>query len=90
MDSTQFFTVNEIAERLKLSPNQVRKMFGREPGVIDLSESHYFGRRRRILRIPASVLERVLNRSAIPTKSSGPSLQAEPAATRPTVRNGAR
>src|SRR5437016_404986 len=71
----QLYTVNEIAEQLKLSPNQVRKVFGSEPGVIDLSEPQYFGRRRRILRIPASVLKRVVIRSTISPKSSAPRLQ---------------
>src|SRR5215831_541634 len=59
------YTVKEVGELLGLSDNAVIKLFEHEPGVRDLAEALYFGKRRRMLRIPHSVLERVWNRSEI-------------------------
>lgn len=62
------YSVAEIAKMLNLSPNAVRKLFQREPGVLALGEPRpKFGRRRGkvTLRIPQSVLDRVYRRLCI-------------------------
>jgi hypothetical protein len=59
----QFRTVVEVAEMLNVSKDTVRRLFADEPGVIDLGRRETMvGRRRyRVLRIPTSVLNRVVN-----------------------------
>jgi DNA-binding transcriptional regulator YhcF (GntR family) len=54
----QFFTVREVAELLKVSPDTIRRKFKDYPGVVDLGfpETRY-GRPYRVLRIPQSVLQ---------------------------------
>jgi len=55
-------TVAEVAQRLKLKPDTIRRLFADEPGVIVLS-THRKGRRTyRTLRIPVSVYYRVVTR----------------------------
>lgn len=56
-------TVAQVAEVLGVSKDTVRRLFTDEPGVIDLGrrESTLGRRRYRVLRIPASVLNRVVN-----------------------------
>ena len=54
--------VAEIADRWGLSPDAVRKLFEREPGVIVLGGSRAGKRRYTTLRIPLSVVERVHRR----------------------------
>jgi hypothetical protein len=49
------YTADEIAEANKLHPSTVRKLFMHEPGVLRLGRG-----RRRSLRIPREVAERVL------------------------------
>jgi transcriptional regulator GlxA family with amidase domain len=48
------YTANELAEKSKLHPSTIRRLFRAEPGVITL------GRQHLTLRIPASVARRVL------------------------------
>jgi hypothetical protein len=54
------FTPEELAERTKLHPSTIRKLFADQPGVIRLgragSRSH---RRYYTIRVPRSVAERV-------------------------------
>jgi hypothetical protein len=58
----ELFSVAEIATRLKVSEDKVSRMFEDEPGVIDLGAPEKMHKRRyRILRIPNSVLNRVLH-----------------------------
>jgi hypothetical protein len=52
----QLFTFNQIAEKLQVSHEQVRRMFRREPGVVHIGS---------IYRVPESVLNRVLTRMLI-------------------------
>ena len=55
----------EIARMWNISEPEVRRIFGREPGVIAIGEPRpKFGRRRGkvTLRIPQSVLDRVRRR----------------------------
>lgn len=62
------YSVAEIAELWKLSPNAVRRLFQREQGVLAIGEPRpRFGKRRGkvTLRIPQSVLERVYRRQCI-------------------------
>lgn len=63
------YTIAEIAELWKLSPNAVRRLFQGEPGVfVALGEPRpRYGRQRGYvtLRIPQSVLERVHRRRLI-------------------------
>lgn len=57
------FTVAEIAQAWKLSPDKVRRLFENEPGVLVLENPGAFSRRRyRTLRITESVAERVYRR----------------------------
>jgi hypothetical protein len=59
----RLYTVTEIAEVWKLSPDKVRRLFEGEPGVLVFGNKGGFSRRRyRTLRIPQSVLERVYRR----------------------------
>jgi hypothetical protein len=57
------YTPNEVSKRLKCSADFVRNIFSDEPGVIILDPGRK-GRRRpyRTMRIPESVLLRVLRR----------------------------
>jgi excisionase family DNA binding protein len=56
-------TVAEVAEMLGVSTDTVRRLFADEPGVIDFGrhQSMRDKRRYRLLRIPQSVLDRVVN-----------------------------
>lgn len=50
------FTFQQIADKLQLSHEQVRRMFRREPGVVRIGS---------VYRVPESVLDRVLTRLLI-------------------------
>ena len=58
----QCLTVAEIAERLKVKPDTVRRLFMNEPGVIVISFPRKGRRVYRTLRIPPSVYQRVVTR----------------------------
>jgi len=58
----QFLTVSEVAERLKVNDDTVRRLFANEPGVIVICFPRRGRRAYRTLRIPTSVFERVLTR----------------------------
>jgi hypothetical protein len=61
-----FYTPEELGKLAKLHPATIRKTFVDEPGVIRLG--HAGNRRKRqyfTLRIPASVVERVLGRMTV-------------------------
>jgi hypothetical protein len=63
----QCFTPQQIAEKLAFSVDKVRKMFQDEPGVIKIGQpSGRLGRKLKrryyTLRIPESVVERVIAR----------------------------
>lgn len=61
VSNDQFLTVREIATRWKLSPDKVRRVFAREPGVLIFSNETVRGHKRNYstLRIPRAVLLRV-------------------------------
>jgi hypothetical protein len=62
----ELYSVAEVATRLKISADKVTRMFEDEPGVIDLGAPELMHKRRyRILRIPGSVLNRVLQKRQI-------------------------
>jgi len=62
----ELYSVAEVATRLKISADKVTRMFEDEPGVIDLGEPELMHKRRyRILRIPGSVLNQVLQKRRI-------------------------
>jgi len=63
----EFRTVAQVAEMLGVSKDTVRRLFADEPGIIDLGrrETTRHKRRYRVLRIPASVLDRVVNRKRV-------------------------
>jgi Mn-dependent DtxR family transcriptional regulator len=62
----EFYSVAEVAARLKISGDKVTRMFQDEPGVIDLGAAELIHKRRyRILRIPGSVLNKVLQKRRI-------------------------
>jgi len=58
----EYFSVGEIAERLGCSRDTVLRRFANEPGVIDLAQG---SSRKRMLRIPLAVLNRVLAESSV-------------------------
>lgn len=60
------YSVAELATRLKISADKVTRMFEDESGVIDLGAPGLMHKRRyRILRIPAAVVNRVLQKRRI-------------------------
>jgi len=58
----RFLTVAEVAERLKVNDDTVRRLFANEPGVLVICFPRRGRRVYRTLRIPTSVFERVLTR----------------------------
>lgn len=59
------YAVIEVAEMWHLSPDKVREIFEREPGVLVLGDRNPRHKRRYLtLRIPHTVLLRVHNRLA--------------------------
>lgn len=57
------FTPQEVSALWAVSPNTVRRMFRDEPGVLEFgSDETRWGRKRKCLRIPESVLRRVHQR----------------------------
>lgn len=62
----RLYTVNEVAEQLKVSPDTVVNLFQHEKGVIDLGRPASKNRRAyRILRIPEEILRRVIERRRV-------------------------
>ncbi len=57
-----FLTVAEVAERLKLDTETVRRLFLSEPGVMVICFPRKGRRVYRTLRIPERVFQRVLTR----------------------------
>jgi hypothetical protein len=55
-------TVGEVAERLKVKPDTVRRLFMNEPGVIVIWFPSKGKRAYRTLRIPVGVYQRVVTR----------------------------
>ena len=67
----QYLTVAEVAQMLDVSRDTVRRMCAEEPGVINVrSKIRRSGRPYRVLRIPRSVLERVLADRAVNSDAS--------------------
>jgi len=56
------FTVADVAERLQVDADTVRRLFLREPGVIVICFPRKGKRVYRTVRIPESILERVIGR----------------------------
>lgn len=66
------FAPAEVAEMWNLSPDVVRKLFEREPGVLVIGDPVPRGKRRyTTLRIPESVAERVHRRLCNPAVAGG-------------------
>lgn len=57
-----FLTVRDVAERLKVNEETVRRLFVNEPGVVVICFPKRGRRVYRTLRIPESVLRTVLAR----------------------------
>lgn len=66
--SERHFTVKDIAHVLNLSPLAVRRLFINEPGVLVIGRREVTRRKRvyRTLRIPESVVSRVMDRLSNP------------------------
>ena len=63
----QFFTPDELAKLLKLHPSTIRRLFLDEPGVVRYGHAGLRGRKQYFsLRIPASVVQRVVGRMKVP------------------------
>jgi hypothetical protein len=62
------YTIAELAEVLNISLERTRQLVMDEPGVLKFSPEHEGGRptRRTMYRIPDSVVQRILRRSANP------------------------
>lgn len=62
------YSVAEVAKMWSLSPDLVRRLFEREPGVLVIGDAEGRAGKRRYttLRIPQAVLERVHRRLARP------------------------
>jgi hypothetical protein len=58
----QFLTIVDVAERLKVNEDTVRRLFLNEPGVIVICFPRKGKRVYRTLRIPESVFQRVVTR----------------------------
>jgi len=62
----ELLTVAEVAARLKISKDTATRLFEEESGVLDLGSPEALHKRRyRTLRIPTSVLNRVLQKRRI-------------------------
>ncbi len=61
----RFFTLAEVAERLKIKEDTARRLFINEPGVIVICFPRRGRRVYRTLRIPESVFQRVLTRLSV-------------------------
>lgn len=60
LEMERHYTPQEIAETWQVSVNTIRRMFRGEPGVLEFgSDETRWSRKRKTLRIPASVLMRV-------------------------------
>lgn len=59
-------TVTEVAERLKINEETVRRLFMTEPGVIVIYRPRKGRRQYRTLRIPEHVFQRVVTRFTRP------------------------
>lgn len=57
-----FLTVRDVAERLQVNEDTVRRLFVNEPGVVVICFPKRGRRVYRTLRIPEAVLRRVLTR----------------------------
>jgi hypothetical protein len=58
--ASRHYSPVDVGELWGLSPDTVRRLFEKEPGVLVISEGMTRGKRRyRTLRIPASVVQRV-------------------------------
>ena len=58
----QCLTVADVAGRLKVKPDTVRRLFMREPGVVIIRFPRKGKRVYRTLRVPVSVYQRVVTR----------------------------
>jgi len=58
----QFLPVAEVADRLKVKPDTIRRLFLREPGVVIIRFPRKGKRVYRTVRIPVSVYHRVVTR----------------------------
>jgi hypothetical protein len=58
----QLLTLVDVAERLKVNEDTVRKLFMNEPGVVVICFPRKGKRVYRTLRIPESVFDRVVRR----------------------------
>lgn len=65
LESTDvFLTVGDVAERLKVNEETVRRLFANEPGVVVICFPRRGRRVYRTLRIPEAVFRRVVMRFA--------------------------
>jgi hypothetical protein len=58
----KYYSPKELSQLMDLSTDTIRRMFLREPGVLIINDGAHGKRRYRTLRIPESVVQRVLRR----------------------------
>jgi hypothetical protein len=64
--TTEYLTPQQVAEELSISTDTVMRRFSKEPGVLDLGTPETCHQRRhRVLRIPRSTLDRVIQESRV-------------------------
>ena len=62
----EYLSVAQVATMLNVSADTVARRFENEPGVIDLGHGETrYKRRYRLLRIPRSVLKRLINQRRV-------------------------
>lgn len=66
----QMATVLEIAAKWHLDASTVRELFGREPGVLAITNPRRRKRRYTTLRIPYSIVARVQRRLSVVDKEA--------------------
>jgi hypothetical protein len=63
MSDQACFTVGEVSNLIRLSPQTIRRLFENEPGIIILSRPERLHKRRyRVIRIPRNVYQRVIGK----------------------------
>jgi hypothetical protein len=63
------YTINDLSGLLSMSFERTRQLVKDEPGVLRFAPERSAGKRSRTMyRIPESVVERMLRRSAVPAR----------------------
>ena len=75
MIDEKHYTINELAAMLNMSLERTRQLVKDEPGVLRFVSASVGKRSRTMYRIPESVVQRILRRSANPAAPTLPPRQ---------------